>query len=316
MKFLLKLIACAVAAYALSLVMTIWANPEVRFWRDVQVRRQAEIATARARDPQAPVILFTGGSSTAFSIDPAVVESACGMPAFNLALPAAAAPRYLLHQALEQARAGDIVVVGLESDFLADESAYPAGMFAFGLALQEGRPAATVGNGTFPDTLALRDALNFSRPGARYLITLAYRGLSGKGYRYKASDYRHHGRIETAVTNPAMVPHDVLSKQALSSSGKLLVTQFRDAAALKKVRLFYAMPVRWTSTENAEVSRSANEALLREIDAIIPVIDDGTRGVSTARADFSDSHQHLTAQGSLARSQALAGKLAELLGRL
>ena len=160
----------------------------------------------------------------------------------------------------------------------------------------------------------MREALNFSRPGARYLLTLVYRGLSGKGYRYKSSDYRLHGRIETSVEDPDMVPHDVLSPQGLSDSGKELLTRFRDAAARKKVRLFYAMPLRWTSAENAEVSRAANEGLLRQIDPIIPVIDDGTRGVSTERTDFSDSHQHLTAQGSLARSQALAGKLAELLG--
>lgn len=314
MKYLFQLIASAVAAYVLSLFMTVWANPEIRFWRDVQLLRKAEMEAARQREPEKPLILFTGGSSTAFSVDPAVVESACGQPAFNLALPAAAGPRYLLHQALENCREGDILVIGLEADFLAGESDYPAGMFSFGLALQEGRPSATVGNGTFPETLAMRDALNFARPGTRYLLTLAYRGLSGKGYRYQASDYRHHGRMETAVEDPAMVPHDVLSTQRLSDSGRELLTQFRDVAALKKVRLFYAMPVRWTSVENADLSRSANEALLREIDPIIPVIDDGTRGVSTERTHFSDSHQHLTAEGSLARSRALAGKLAELLG--
>lgn len=314
MKFLYQLIASALAAYALSLVVTVWANPEIRFWRDVQLLRKSEMAAARGGESQKPLILFTGGSSTAFSVDPAVVEAACGKPAFNLALPAAAGPRYLLHQALENCREGDILVVGLEADFLAGESDYPAGMFSFGLALQEGRPSATVGNGSFPETLRIRDALNFARPGTRYLLTLAYRGLSGKGYRYRPSDYRYHGRLETPVEDLAMVPHDILSKQGLSASGRELLTQFRDAAALKKVRLFYAMPVRWTSVENAELSRSANEALLREIDPIIPVIDDGTRGVSTDRSHFSDSHQHLTAEGSLIRSRALAGKLAELLG--
>jgi len=313
MKYLLKLIASAAAAYALSLVMTVWANPEIRFWRNVQQVRKTEIGVVRQQDPQTPLILFTGGSSTAFSVDPGVVEAACGKPTFNLALPAAAGPRYLLHQALEHCREGDILVVGLEADFLASESDYPAGMFSFGLALQEGRPSATVGNATFPETMEIRDALNFARPGTRYLLTLAYRGLSGKGYRYQPSDYRYRGRLETAVGDPAMVPHDVLTAQALSDSGRELLTRFRDAALRKKVRLFYAMPVRWTSLENAERSRSANEALLREIEPIIPVIDDGTRGVSAERSHFSDSHQHLTAEGSLARSRALAGKLAELL---
>lgn len=300
-------------AYAASLVLTVWANPEIRFWREVQLRRQAEIEAARARQPQSPVILFTGGSSTAFSIDPGVVEAACGMPTFNLALPAAAGPRYLLHQALEQAREGDILVVGLEADFLAHESAYPAGMFSFGLALRDGEPSASVGSGTFPDSLEVKDALNFSRPGARYLLTLAYRGVSGKGYRYKPADYRYHGRIETPVGNPAMLPQGVPPRRELSASGKQLLKTLRDAAAEKKVRLFYAMPVLYTSAENADAARSANAVLLDSIAPIIPVIDDGTRGVSTELSHFSDSHQHLTAEGSLERSRRLAAKLAEQL---
>lgn len=312
-KFLLKLIACGLLAYAISLALTVWANPEIRFWRDVQLRRQAEIGSARERQPHSPVILFTGGSSTAFSVDPAVVESACGMPAFNLALPAAAGPRYLLHQALEEAREGDVLVVGLEADFLAEESSYPAGMLSFGMALRGGKPSACVGSGTFPGTLKLRDALNFSRPGARYLLTLAYRGVSGEGYRYKPDDYRYHGRIETAVAHSSMVPQGVPPRRELSESGRQLLTRFREAAAAKKVRLFYAMPVLYTSAEHAEAARSANAVLLDSIDPLVPVIDDGTRGVATERDHFSDSHQHLTAEGSLARSQALAGKLAELL---
>ena len=52
-------------------------------------------------------------TSCAFSIDPKIIEDKCGMPAFNLGLPVSAGPKYLLYQALEKTRPGDILVVAL-----------------------------------------------------------------------------------------------------------------------------------------------------------------------------------------------------------
>jgi hypothetical protein len=69
------------------------------------------------------------------------------------------------------------------------------------------------------------------------------------------------------------------------------------------------MPWRWTDPEFATDWQTANLQLLSEINTIIPVLDDGTRGVGTRRDYFSDSVQHLTAAGSTARTQALAPTL-------
>ncbi|MEK7950819.1 hypothetical protein [Luteolibacter soli] len=305
--------ASAAAAYLLGFVFIAPANPEIQVWRKVEQRRDGEIASARAQAPNQPVILFTGGSSTAFSVDPALIEQSCGIRAFNLAFPAAAGPRYLLDQALERSRSGDILVIGLEADFLAFESDYPASMFSFGLAVLDGKPSATVGGESLGEQLTVPQILTLARPGPRYLMTLLYRGLSGKGYRYTLQDYRYHGRMETSVEIPDMVPHNLDADLHLSRSGERLLRTFRDAASQRGIRLFYAMPWRWTSPEHAEISRRANAALLRDIDPIISVVDDGTLGVSTERSHFSDSHQHLTATGSRVRTLTLAAKMESLL---
>ncbi|MCW1923520.1 hypothetical protein OKA05_13225 [Luteolibacter arcticus] len=315
MRYFFTLLASAAAAYVLSFILTVSTNPEIRVWREVDQRRKSDVAETRAKAPDQPVIIFTGGSSTAFSIDPAIIEESCGIPAFNFALPASAGPRYLLHQALERTRPGDTLVIGLEADFLAFESDYPASMFSFGLALLEGEPSATVGGESFGERLTLPETLTLSRPGPRYLMTLAYRGALGKGYRYTPQDYQYHGRMQTPVTEPGMTPHHIEGELHLSKSGEHLLRTFRNAAQQRGIRLFYAMPWRWTAPEHAEASRLANAALLRDIDRIVPVIDDGSRGVSTDRSHFSDSHQHLTAAGSQARSRLLADALAGLLSR-
>ena len=259
------------------------------------------------------MIIFTGGSSTAFSVDPAIIEEACSVPAFNFALPASAGAHFLLHQALEKTAPGDILVIGLEPDFLAFDSKYPSGSLAFGLAVLDGRPSATVGGETFNASLSLAEYLTSVRPGPKYLVTLLYRGASRKGYRYSLDDYRYHGRMETAVEQENLAPLKLDRDVRLSSSGNHLLRSFKAKANQRSVRLIYAMPWRWTLPEDVATSRKANATLLSDISEIIEVVDDGTYGVSAERSHFSDTPQHLTAAGSEARSRALAPALKSLL---
>ncbi|MCW1885177.1 hypothetical protein OKA04_10600 [Luteolibacter flavescens] len=313
MRYFLTLLASAVAAYVLGFVLTVPANPELRVWQGVDQRRKAELAEVRAKSPDRPVIFFTGGSSTAFSIDPAIIEGTCGMPAFNFALPASAGAHYLLHQALEQTKSGDVLVIGLEPDFFAYESDNPAGSLAFGLAVLDGQPSATVGGDTFGNSLSLPEYMTMARPGPKYLVTLLYRSASGKGYRYTPEDYRYHGRMETPVKEEGMPPLKLEGEVRLAESGRKLLQGIKAAADKRGVRLCYTMPWRWTLPEDAAASREANAALLRDIGQIIEVVDDGTNGVATDASFFSDTPQHLTAAGSEARSRTLAPALKLLL---
>jgi hypothetical protein len=313
LRLLLAILASVAAAYALSLYLTVPANPEVNFWREVMVRRDTEIAAVRQAKPGTPIIFFTGGSSTAFSIDPLIIEQSCHRPAFNLGLPAAAGGPYLLHQAFKRTRPGDILVVCLEADLLAYGGELDPTPLAFSLSLLDHDPIGAAGGSTFGKGLAPRDLLNLPRPGSRYLATLAARIVTGKDYRYTPADIRYRGRIETPVSNPTIAPLREAGTRHLHPDGAALLKQLAAAAKQRGVTLFYSMPWRWTHPEFSDAWRSANLPLLTEINAIIPVLDDATRGVGTHRDHFSDSVQHLTSTGSTARTTALAGALRAML---
>lgn len=311
MRFALSIILSILLAYALSLYLTVPANPEVKFWHTLMDRRDREIAEVRKEQPGTPIIFFTGGSSTAFSIDPEIIEEFCGLPAFNLGLPVSAGGPYLLHQAFKRTRPGDILVVCLEADALAygGEAEADASPLSFSLSLLDEDPTGAAGGATFGKGLNARHLFNLPRPGARYLATLAARTVTGKDYRYNPADIRYRGRVETQASDPSISPLVEVVPRRLHPDGADLLKKLSAAAKERGVTLFYSMPLRWTLPEYGEAWRAANHNFLGEINAIIPVLDDGTRGVGTRREHFSDSVQHLTAAGSAARTRALAPTL-------
>lgn len=309
MRFLLSIIACLIAAYGLAAYMAIPANPEIQFWRTVDQLRDKDIAEVRQAMPGQPILFFTGGSSCAFSIDPKIVEETCGMPAFNLGLPVSAGAKFLLHQALEKCRKGDILVVCLEPDALTYPDEFKASTFSLGLASLGGNPSGAVGGTSFGNHLSLRESLNLSRPGPGYLTTWLAKTASGKGYRYQARDIRYHGRLETAVSDPALPLAAEKFVTELHPDGRTLLTTFKAAAERKEVRLLYSMPWILTAQDSAAHNRAANLKILSSIQPLIPTIDDGHQAVATDPALFSDSGLHLSAKGSALRSQALANAL-------
>lgn len=312
MRFAVSVVITVLIAYLLGYYLSVPANPEVKFWREVVERRNREIAQLRNNQPDTPIIFFTGGSSTAFSIDPQIVEDICGLPAFNLGLPIAAGPEYLIHQALESTRPGDILVIGLEPDILASSASEKSpSKFSFAMASAAGSTAEAAGGETFNTSLSLRDRLSLARPGASYLATLVARFVSDKGYRYRTTDIRFRGRIETPVMGAQ--PATQRNAHALSQYGRDLLNQAKAAAHARGVRLFYAMPWHFTKTEGVVASRQAQAQLNQHIQSIMPVVDDGFFGVADNPKWFSDTPQHLTAEGSKIRSQAVSSTLRRLL---
>lgn len=305
------MLAALALAYGLGLVLTIPANPEVGFWREVMERRDSEIATARTSGT--PCIFFTGGSSTAFSIDPAIIEKACGQPSFNLGLPIASGAPYILHQALKRCRRGDTLVVCLEADVIAHGGESRPSTLSFALGALEGDLSGAAGGSTLDRSLTVREMLNLPRPGPQYLTTLAARVATGKGYRYTSRDIRYHGRIETPLDDPSMIALGKPATRRLHPEAEAMLLRFTEASRASGVRVFYSQPWRYTSKETLDAWRMENKALLDDIARVIPVLDDPSRGASADRSDFSDSHQHLTAQGSQKRTELLASTLASAL---
>lgn len=310
MRFLALILVCTAAAYALAFGIAVPGNPEVKFWRAVDQRRDQEIAAVRQADPAPPLLLFTGGSSCAFSIDPEIIESTCGRPAFNLGLPVAAGAKFLLHQALAKARSGDTLVVCLEPDLLTFPGEFMPSTLSFGLATLAGDPSAAVGGTSFDRELTFRDCLNLSRPGPSHLATLIGKSAAGKEiYRYGLDDLRYRGHIETPDREPDLPRIGLKSADQLLPAARDLLTTFRQAADRKGVRLAYSMPWMLTAEPAAAGNRATNRRILDAIDPILPVLDDGWLGVSTDPAHFSDSGLHLTLEGSRLRSSGLAKSL-------
>ena len=310
MRFPLTLLACLLAAYALSAFLTVTVNPEIDFWAEAVARREADAAAIRKQSPGEPIIFFTGGSSCAFSIAPKIIEETTGQPSINLGLPISAGPRYILHQALRQASPGDFIVVCLEPDVLTfpGQESSPS-KTGFALEAVRGNLTAAAGGSTFGETPGISDYLTLSRPGANYLITLAARSLTGKGYRYKTKDIGYRGVIRTDVRDPAMHGMGDFDISSLHPEGRALLETFAAAAKRKGVRLAYSMPWYFTDTASLAHNRSHKQKVLADIATIMPVIEDGFSGAMDGIENFADSGLHLSDKGSVVRSQALADAL-------
>ena len=312
MRFLLTLIAVALVAYAAGFLLSVPANPEVAFWSEVMSRRDREIEEVRKNQPDTSIVFFTGGSSTAFSIDPAIIESSSGLPSFNLGLPVAAGAEYLVSQAFERTRSGDFLVICLEPDLLAtsDPEGGPTPL-GFAIATMAGAPGLAGGGKAIGQSLGIRDYFNLSRPGATYLTTLSARLVTGKPYRYSRDDIRYRGRIETPVR--AATPGTSPGSRDLSPQGEQLLSDIRSEAKRRGVGLAYSMPWQFVESDSVAAARAVNRSLLEQIGRIIPVIEDDYSGVADQADWFSDSPQHLTAAGSSNRSNSLVRGLGNWL---
>jgi len=310
MRFPLTIAAAVACAYALAFALTVPLNPEVQFWTEVVERRDREIAQVRADRPDTPIIFFTGGSSTAFSIDPSIIEEATDLPAFNLGLPVSSGAKYILHQALRQAQPGDRIVVCLEPALLtyADQESSPA-KIGFAVEAMRGNLTDAAGGDTFASSPTIPDYLTLPRPGAKYLLILSGRILTGYGYRYKSHDIGYRGIIRTDVHDPHMQPASHSHSTSLHPDGRQLLETFATAAQRKGVRLAYSMPWRLTETHALDHNRQNNGKILTDISAIIPVIDDGFTGAIDGLENFSDTSMHLSDRGTAARTTALAKAL-------
>lgn len=310
MRFPAAIIVTVIAAYALSYYLTIPANPEVQFWAGAVARREAAAAAIRGESPSRPILFFAGGSSTAFSIDPQIIEDTCQTPAINLGLPISAGAKYILHHALRQAAPGDTIIICLEPDVLTkpnqESSASKAG---FALEAQRGNFTDSAGGSTFGKKTSLSDYLNISRPGARYFVTLAARTITGQGYRYKIHDIGYRGIIRTPVHNPNMEPSQETAIRSLHPQGRQLLESYAAAAQQKGVHLAYSMPCFFTDTAALTHNRANNQKILDEINTIIPVIEDPYNGAMDGIENFSDTVQHLSDQGIAIKSTAVATAL-------
>jgi hypothetical protein len=302
MRLLLSLLASALIAYGIGALILLRANPEVDFWHELESKRDKELAALRNDHPDQPLILFAGGSSCAFSIDPELIATATGLPAINLGGPAHAGVDYLIPRVMNAAKSGDIVILALEPHFLTADSQVPP--TSLGLALQMKRDSR----------MEHLTHLHRLRPGATFLATWLAKCASGRlGYRYDASHHRAGGRL----AHDAILDPNTRSPQApdgqLGDAGRNLLRQLAHQAKERNIRLLYSLPWQYVEPPLADLHREANRCLLAQISEILPCVEDDSLGVSTRTEDFSDTTNHLSPPGSERRSISLAKELSRHL---
>ena len=307
MKFPILLLLAVISAYLISAFLTVSVNPEITFWAEAVRQREAAIEKIRTESPDQPIMFFTGGSSCAFSIDPAIIEKECGFPAINLGLPVSSGPRYILHQALRETKPGDILVVCLEPDLLTfpNQESSPS-KTGFTLEARRGDLTSAAGGETFKRSVSISDYLTLSRPGAGYLITLAGRLTTGQGYRYKPNDIKYHGLVQTDSRDANLIPAGPSESTSLHPEGRRLLKEFQAAATAKGVTTAYSMPWYYIGTEALAKSRENKKMVLRSISEVMTVVEDGFSGAMDGEKNFADSGLHLTRRGMNLRTTALA----------
>jgi hypothetical protein len=286
------------------------ANPETRFWHALHARRVGDHDALHGAHPGKPSVIFTGGSSCAFSIDPIIISEATGLPAFNYGGAARSGAKFLIGNALARCRNGDILVLALEPHFLTEPGREQATQLGMSLAIAMKDPELALGGACFDSSVSLRDITNLLRPGARYMATWIGKAARGDlSYRYTLDDYREGGRLDTSFDNKWLAASRALPPQHLTEEGKQLLREVVRIGNERNLKVIYALPWAYTESEHVEANRKLNRTLLDEIAAIVPVLEDPMLGAIDDRSLFSDTEYHLSDAGSRRRSEAVVKAL-------
>lgn len=290
--------------------MTTSANPEVAFWLSVQEARDGELEELRKKNGGIPVIIFTGGSSCAFSVRPTIVEKETGLPAINLGLAAGSGSKFIIEQARLKCRPGDILVMALEPHFLVQEGRGRPTQLGISLATVGGDPSMAAGGESFGDRVSLAEFSNFMRPGPRYTATWGGKAIRGDlGYRYKIGDLRAGGWLESAYRPPEVDRLKVMQSRKLSNEGKQLLQNFLSRAAKDRIKVYYSLPWILVDPSIEEQMKANSRSLIAEVSKILPVLKDPNFGIQTNAGFFADSSYHLNREGGTIRSRIIGRSL-------
>ncbi len=301
MKYLFSSLAAILLGFYLSgNLVTNW-NPEFHFWRACIEQKRSELMGLQSNNKQ--VVIFSGGSTCSFSIDPTVLDETFP-PSYNFGGAVPMGANYILSIAMEAARPNDTIALALEPIFLTTDKGARSKVLGISLGSWDFK------NDFLKRKITLSERVFKRRPGARFVVTLLGRKVMGlPSYRYHIDDLRSGGLLTTEFRDRPKAFSDSLKPQRLSVEGVQLLEDLVEEARQKKVRLVYTIPWTLTDPEFAEHDREVNRILLREIEEFMPVIRDPFYGVHTNPEYFADSVNHLTEEGAKARTEALAQSL-------
>jgi hypothetical protein len=304
-KFLFK--AAAFVLLQLSIFVPFW-HPEMP--HDNNYLAATIEKHHRLQTTPSPRLILIGGSNLAFGINSDSLEQELGLPVVNMGLTANLGVRFMLNEAERKIGRGDIVILSLEHNILAD-----AGSELTEAQILEVRPASMV----FFRAAELKhliDHYGLSIVGGvlrRSLLPGSQRELDDEKSVYKRQSFNPSGSFTGHYGKGSKRgPLQVLSIPKMSADIREKIQEFARHCRERNALCFYTCP----PYPAAQLSRgqceiNENLAQLKEIPDLI-VLDSPCDHAYPPEL-FYDTCYHLTEQGAYERTRTLALELRSLL---
>ncbi|MCC7418387.1 MAG: hypothetical protein IT176_14720 [Acidobacteria bacterium] len=273
-------------------------DTDVSWTRSVYLQKRAIAASL----PPGPRVLVVGGSGVHYGVDALELERELRMPAVNFGLHAGLGLGPILALALDEVRAGDIVVLIPEFGILQDTAggAWLSGMFA-----------AAVGRPGLGARGAMDTAREIFRAGVVNQNSLGkgvFVGLFGATGRARPVV---DARGATAIFLEGTASASKVEGR-MSASSRRRVEAFAAAVRARGAHLLAALP--WLLVEaDDDASLAAAGGYAADLGRIAPVLRDDRMNLKSDRALFSDTSYHLTAASRTIRSRELAAQIRNAL---
>jgi hypothetical protein len=258
------------------------------------------------RPAASPRIIFVGGSNVAFGVNSDMVAKDLPYEPVNLALHAGVGLLFMLREAEQSVRAGDVVVVSPEYQHFTGRR---AGVL---LQLLEQRPASV----RYVPLAFIPTLLDHGINYAGGVVRHAVRHAIGRPYvadaRYSRDAFNRYGDVVAHWRLPRPSRLNAFRLDPYSATRMEFVigqlNGFHDRVRARGARVFFAYPTIPASTfsEHREPIEEIEAALQRSL--TIPVLN-RAEAATLPRDFFFDTHYHLTEPGSRRRTRLLIDSL-------
>ena len=281
-----------------------WGNPNVQFQRKVVAEQFEGI---RKSEEASQRVLVVGGSNVSFSIQPELLKEEFGLEVLNMGLPAGTGRGLHCEWALQEVRAGDIVVLTFESTGWteAEETLItPLGSQFWYLTVGPHYGWKSKLSELPVEDQEERYRWTDIRPGGKHLVTLAAKvAFRQPLFRYTEKDL-HAGGYLKGTSGWGIQPGGGLLDLELAPMQRELLKGMKARVEEQGAQLVISLPWRLTKENLLEQQRSLNQKLISQLSQHAPVLDDPRSGACSQLDWYADTHWHLTEVGAQERSRA------------
>ena len=312
LRFISGIIIVLIISFFLSGFYSLNIDPEVIFWTKTAT---SNIEYTNLLDTQSrKKIIFIGGSSCAFSINPEQLKTEFNLSAVNFCLHVSAGRNLTVDLALQHLHSGDTLVIAFEtSEFITNQPIKPTSL---GNKIWWSLRQRDLVKKTFLEKVNLDSEYPWIniRPGLKHISIMMGKILLDRPlYRYSMEDVHSGGYITTNYSEGRLIPEGKLPEPYhLAKNKAQFLKNLRDYCNKMDVSVAVSLPWLYTNQSVAEINQSLNQQLVTEISNILPVLEDWHLGVSTEENMFADTTSHLSKLGAKLRTSIIGHDLLSL----